>query len=292
MAKDTILTVNERTQLLPFLLANFPNKGRNKVKMLLTRGQVMVENRIVTRHDHPLEANQTVKVLGMGTADRESMHGVRILFEDDDIIVIDKPPGLLSIATEEERTLTAYHILTDHVRVANPRARIFVVHRLDRETSGIMMFAKREEVQQTLQSDWRDMVQERAYVVLVEGRVNPLEGTIETWLKESSTRTMYVSRPGDGVKALTEYKVLDTGGDFTLLEVHLQTGKKNQIRVHMQHIGHSVVGDRRYGARKNPIGRLGLHARVLAFTHPKTGEVLRFETRIPPTFKAALSRKQ
>ncbi|GMA63404.1 RluA family pseudouridine synthase [Alicyclobacillus fastidiosus] len=285
MAKEVTLNVTEAQDLLPFLLEQFPNKGRNKVKTMLTRGQVMVEGRIVTRHDHRLEPRQQVKILGTVRGMGEVLHGIRILFEDEHLIVIDKPPGLLSMATDEEHDRTAYRILMNHVRAASKTARVFIVHRLDRETSGVMMFAKSEAVQQALQNSWRESVLSRAYIVVVEGKVAKPEGKIETWLKESSTKTMFVSRPGDGVKAVTHYRVQRSTAEYSLLEVHLETGRKNQIRVHMQSIGHPVVGDKRYGATKNPIGRLGLHAQLLSFRHPVTEEVLTFETAIPPSFR-------
>lgn len=283
---DKVYTVAEDTSLLPYLIQLFPNKGRNKVKAMLTHRQVKVEGKVVTRHDHVLLTGQHVSILAVGEAGKDVLQGVRILHEDADIIVIDKPAGLLSMATDEEREKTAYRILTDYVRRIDTQARIFIVHRLDKETSGVMMFAKREGVQQALQNDWKNVVQERAYVVLVEGQVRHEKGTIHSWLKESQTKTMYVSRAkGDGQEAITHYEVLQAGKDYSLLQVHLETGRKNQIRVHMQSIGHSVVGDRRYGSTKNPIGRLGLHARTLAFLHPTHREVVRFSTDIPSAFR-------
>ena len=292
MATDRKLTVTEPGLLLPFLLQNLPEKGRNKVKALLTHRQVAVDDQVITRHDHALLPGQSVSIRaasGFAKA-MSSMEGVRILYEDTDIVVIDKPPGLLSIASEEERERTAYHVLTEHVRVRDAAARIFIVHRLDRNTSGVMLFAKRYEVQQALQLDWRETVLERSYVAVVEGLVNPPEGTLRSWLKETKTQTMYVSPiPGDGQEAITHYQVLKAGRDFSLLKIWLETGRKNQIRVQLQSIGHSVVGDKRYGAAKNTLGRLGLHARVLSFRHPVTHQVLRFETDIPPAFRKLLS---
>jgi len=285
MANDKVLIVTDADTLLSFLLAKQPEKGRNKVKALLTHRQVLVNDAVVTRHDHPLVPGQRVILRAVSEDEKESLHGLRILFEDADLLVIDKPPGLLSIATENERELTAYHILTEYVQRYNPKHRIFVVHRLDRETSGVMMFAKKETVQQALQNAWKDTVLERSYVTVVEGFVKSPEGTLKSWLKESKTRSVYVSRPGDGQLAITHYKVLQAERDFSLLEVHLETGKKNQIRVHMQNMGHSVIGDKRYGSKKDPLGRLGLHARVLSFKHPVTDEILRYETDIPQAFR-------
>lgn len=285
--------MDKETQLLPFLLEKYANKGRNKVKSMLTRGQIKVGNRVVTRHDHPLIPGDRVSVLNTGSVQqRELMAGVKMMYEDDDIIVIDKPPGLLSIATEEEKERTAFRILNDYVRENNPKSRVFIVHRLDRETSGVMLFAKSETVKQRLQDNWKELILERSYVVLVEGQVKEEQGTIKNWLKESSTKTMFVSRPGDGVVAVTHYQVIEKSPLYSLLAVQLETGRKNQIRVHMQSIGHSVVGDRRYGGKRSPIDRLGLHARILAFTHPVTGETLRFETAIPAKFRSLVAGKK
>ena len=286
MANDRTFHVEEPTELLPFLLEKLPEKGRNKVKGLLTHHQVKVNNKVVTRHDVPLTPGQLVTVVVSGVAQKETLHGIQIVHEDDDVIVIDKPPGLLSIATDEEREQTAYRILMDYVRRKRPENRIFIVHRLDRETSGLMLFAKSESVQQALQHNWKNTVQKRLYVVVVEGQVNKTEDTIKCWLKESSTHTMYVCKPGDGVLSVTHYKTLKSTEYYSLLEVELETGRKNQIRVHMQSIGHSVLGDKRYGAKTNPLDRLALHARVLNFRHPVTSEVLQFETKIPPAFQS------
>lgn len=249
----------------------------------------MVGNRVVTRHDHLLAAGDKVTILQTGSVQgREAMAGVKIIYEDESLLVINKPPRLLSIATDEEKERTAYRILNEYVQERNPRARLFIVHRLDRDTSGLMMFAKSEAVKNQLQDHWKDVILERSYVALVEGAVEEKQSTIKTWLKESSTKTMYVSQPGDGVVAITHYQVIERTSEYSLLAVQLETGRKNQIRVHMQSIGHSVVGDKRYGSRKNPIARLGLHAQILAFKHPITGETLRFETKIPNQFQRVL----
>lgn len=279
--------VKEPGTLLPFLLTQMPEKGRNKVKGLLTHHQVIVEGQNITRHDYVLKIGQRVTIQSASVSTRDALYGVKILFEDAHIIVIDKPPGLLSIATEKESERTAYHTLMDHVRNENKENRVFVVHRLDKDTSGVMMFAKSEEIQQALQNAWHDVVLERLYIAVVEGTVKTEAGTITAWLKESKTQMMYVSnRPGDGQKSVTHYKVLQSNETYSLLEVKLDTGRKNQIRVHMQSIGHSVVGDKRYGAKKDPLHRLGLHAQVLSFRHPVTGEVLRFATGIPASFRS------
>ncbi|MFC3800050.1 RluA family pseudouridine synthase [Cohnella sp. GCM10012308] len=281
--------VLEPSELLPFLLAKLSGQGRNAVKAILARGQVSVDGKTVTVYNHPLAPGASVSVSRERIEEIPPLIGLSIMFEDDDLIVVAKDAGLLSIASAQETEVTAYRQLTEHVRRTDPRSRIFVVHRLDRDTSGVMMFAKREEIQQALQNNWQEAVTERIYVALVEGRVARAEGTISSWLKESKTLKMYSSPyPNDGQHAVTHYKTLEAKSQLSLLEVKLETGRKNQIRVHMQDIGHPVVGDKKYGARTKVLGRLGLHARVLAFVHPETGEGLRFETDIPKAFLNAL----
>ncbi|MCM3783534.1 RluA family pseudouridine synthase [Neobacillus mesonae] len=285
-------TVQEDTELLPFLLTILSTKSRNSVKAMLSRGQISVSGKEVTAFDHPLTKGMEVSVDSSKKEEAPPLVGLTILHEDEDIIVVHKDSGLLSVASDKEQELTAYRQLMAHVRQAHPANRIFIVHRLDRDTSGVMMFAKSEEIQKSLQDAWRDTVEERTYVALVEGKVKQTEGTITSYLKESKTLKMY-STPyaNDGQKAVTHYKTLQTSRDYSLLEVQLETGRKNQIRVHMEELGHPVAGDKKYGARGRGIGRLGLHARVLAFSHPRTGEKMRFETPIPKVFLRPFSSK-
>ncbi|WP_028612105.1 RluA family pseudouridine synthase [Paenibacillus harenae] len=285
--KSKAYPVTEPMELLPFLIKNISGSGRNAVKSILARGQVSVNGKATTAYNLQLQPGQTVTVSKEGPKEKLPFEGLSILFEDEHIIVVKKDAGLLSVASDtgKENELTAYRQLMAHVRMDHPKNRIFIVHRLDRDTSGVMMFAKSEAVQQQLQNSWQDTVQERTYVALVEGQVKKEQGTITSWLKESKTLKMYSSsHPNDGLHAVTHYKVLRSNKSFSLLEVQLETGRKNQIRVHMEDIGHPVAGDKKYGARTRTLGRLGLHARVLAFTHPVTGKLVRFETEIPKLF--------
>ncbi len=278
-------TVTEPSELMKFLIDKMPGKGRNHIKSLLSRKQVSVNNKTFTQYNHPLEVGQQVEINLSMVGETLQPQGLKIIYEDEDIIVINKQAGLLSIASTLEKEFTAYHQLMDYVKMTNPKNRIFVVHRLDRETSGIMMFAKSEQVQQLLQNSWEEAVIDRAYVVAVEGTVRKPEGVITSWLKESKTLKMYSSPTNNGgQKAVSYYKVLQSTNGYSLLEVRLETGRKNQIRVHMEDIGHPVVGDKKYGSARNPLGRLGLHARILAFYHPVTGKEMRFETDIPEKF--------
>ena len=288
--QPTQLPVIEAGELMKFLLEKLPALTRNNIKSLLAHRQVMVDEQVVTRYNHPLQKGQEVVVNWSLVRDEGHRQGLKILYEDVDLIVIDKPAGLLSMASDKEKLYTAYHQLTDYVRQTNPDNHLFIVHRLDRDTSGVMLFAKNEEAKHKLQDAWKQMVVDRAYVAVVEGKVEKKEGSIKSWLKETKTRLMYSSsKSGDGLEAITHYKVLKASPQYSLLEIRLETGRKNQIRVHMKDIGHSIAGDKKYGAATNPIGRLGLHAHILAFNHPTSGELMRFETEIPRKFSRLLN---
>jgi 23S rRNA pseudouridine1911/1915/1917 synthase len=276
--------VKEPTELLKYLYEVMSSRSRNSVKGILSRGQVLVNGKVSTQFNDSLNPGDRVQIHERVATNEVKMTGVTILHEDNDLIVIEKEPGLLSIASEDEKHLTAYRQLTDYVRNVNPKNRIFVVHRLDRDTSGVMVFAKNKEAQQTLQNSWQESVRERAYIALVEGAVKK-DGTVTSWLTENKMFMVYSSpKPNDGKKAITHYKVLQSNRNFSLLQVNLDTGRKNQIRVHMSDIGHPVVGDKKYGSRNNAIGRLGLHANAIELKHPTTGESMRFESKTPASF--------
>lgn len=283
--RQTRLNVAQPEELMKFLIEKMPDKSRNNIKSLLSHRQVLVDGQVVTKYNHPVKAGQEVSINWALVRDEKPVRGLQILYEDADIIIIDKPAGLLSIASDKEKERTAYHQLTEYVRTKDPENRIFIVHRLDRETSGVMLFAKNEDIKHSLQDNWKEAVVDRAYIAVVEGQVEKKEGRIKSWLQETKTRLVYSSSsPGEGQEAVTHYKVLEAGAGYSLLEIRLETGRKNQIRVHMKDIGHSIIGDKKYGAMTNPIGRLGLHAHILAFYHPVSGELIRFETEVPKKF--------
>ncbi len=281
---DEKWTVETPHKLLAFLYERIPNRSRNTVKGILSRGQVVINGKASTQFDDPLHPGDVVQIHSRVATETVKLSGIRILFEDDDLLVIEKDAGLLTVASKNERHITAYRQLMDYVKTVDPRNRVFIVHRLDRDTSGVMIFAKNKDVQQTLQNDWHNIVPERAYTALVEGSVRK-DGTITTWLKENKAFVVYSSyRPNDGQKAVTHYKVLKKNRHNSLLEVRLETGRKNQIRVHMQDLKHPIVGDRKYGAETRPLGRLGLHAHKISLTHPVTGKALSFESKVPAAF--------
>jgi RluA family pseudouridine synthase len=222
---------------------------------------------------------------GSGPGARFLPKGLVIIYEDGDILVVDKPPGLLTMGTDREKERTAYFMLTDYVRKGNYKSkkRIFIVHRLDRDTSGILIFAKTEEAKLRLQSQWKDT--KKKYLAVVHGTCEKSEETITTYLAENTAHRVYsTSDTTKGRQAQTAYKVLKQTKDLALLEVDLLTGRKHQIRVHLADIGHPVVGDRRYGSGKEPHKRLALHALSISFTHPASGRQVTFETKVPVYF--------
>lgn len=284
-ADTTQFKVTEETELLVFLLAKITGKSRNDVKALLRDKQIYIDGQAVTQFNHPLKPEQVVEVKWKKAPEEQKYRGLSIIFEDQYLIVIEKQAGVLSIATEKQKDNTAYSTLSDHVKRQDPRNRIFVVHRLDRETSGLMMFAKSEKIQKLLQESWNATIEERTYLAVVEGYVEKKQDTITSYLVESKALIVYSSKnPDVGQEAITHYEVLRSNKNFSLLKVNLETGRKNQIRVHAKDIGHSVVGDEKYGAKSDPIKRLGLHAWVLAFKHPITKKDLHFETEMPSKF--------
>lgn len=242
--------------------------------------------------------------------------GLKIVFEDEWLIVVEKPSGMLTTATDKGREVTAYSMLYDYVieeaqqgnisrknrdRFAQDQPRIFIVHRLDRDTSGLLVFAKDEETKRALMDNWEEAVQERRYVAILEGQIDSEEGYIETWMYENQKSLMvhcYDMRPGDtpAKPPRKDWKYASShcrkvrelsidGKPYTEVEFNLETGRRNQIRVHSQYIGHPIAGDRKYGAQTNPFGRLALHAQGLAFIHPWTGKTMRFTARGPKSFK-------
>lgn len=213
---------------------------------------------------------------------------INIVYEDKDILVVDKPPKLLTVSTEKEKTKTLFHMVYQYVKQKNKNNKIFIVHRLDKDTSGLVVFAKSEKVKHLLQDNWNNLVTIRGYIALVEGNIKK-GGTIISYLKETKTHFTYSSNDRKhGKKAITKYELLESSNNYTLININILTGRKNQIRVHMKDINHPIAGDKKYGAKTNPIGRMALHAYILEFYHPISKEKMHFETEIPSGFKKVL----
>lgn len=285
---DTIETYTPDTEvrLLDYLFEAMPQRKRTNVKELLKHNQVRVNGTVTTQFDMPLAAGSTVEVNLTREFPRFYNRRLSIVYEDDDIIVVNKGYGLLSMGNDKVREGTAYSILRDYVKWVNPRNKIFIVHRLDRDTSGLMMFAKTEEAKEAMQHNWNNMVINRKYLAVVEGVVEPDSGVIRSYLAENSRYEVYsTDNPDEGGQlAVTRYRVIKRRNGYTLLEVELDTGRKNQIRVHMKDLGHPIAGDRKYGAKSSPIHRLALHAQTLRFVHPVTRREMNFSTPVPSSF--------
>jgi len=283
--------VNKQTTLMEFLLETLTSTSRNNIKGLLSRKQVLVDGSVVSQFDFQLTKGDSVQISKYPMTVTKTMIGkhkkspLKIIFEDDNIIVIDKPSGLLSIATDNEKEATAYRMLMDYVREKDKHNRIYVVHRLDKDTSGVLMVAKNEKYRDALQNNWNDIVKTREYVAIVEGNLEEKIGTIKSYLRETKTNLMYSShKKGDGQEAITHYRVTKETLKYSMLNVNIDTGRKNQIRVHMADIGHKIIGDDKYQSTKNPLKRLGLHAHKLEFIDPITKELRSFKSNIPGDF--------
>lgn len=292
-AKYTIYNVSEPAELMDFLMQKMAGISRNKVKTLLASRVILVDNAIVTQYNFELKPGMKVQMTRAKNNREFRNPMLKLVYEDAYIIVVEKKEGLLSVSTERQKERTAQHILNEYVKRSHRFNRVFVVHRLDRETSGLMMYAKDEKTQNTLRDNWHDIVTDRRYVSIVSGEMEKDCGTIESWLTD---RKLYVSSSpvddGEGKFAVTHYKTIKRSNGYSLVELELETGRKNQIRVHMSDMGHPVIGDERYGSDCNPLGRLALHAFKLCFYHPVTGELMEFETPYPTAFKGLMLKKQ
>lgn len=294
--EDRIVTwVNDGKEtrgLLEFVTEKAKDFSRTDAKSWLKHGQIMLNGQVTTAFDAPVEPGQEVLVNLNRSFVRFRHPRLKLIYEDDDVIVVDKGYGLLSVGIpnpSKKRIESAYDILRDYIKKKDPRNKLFVVHRLDRDTTGIMMFAKNEEAMETLRHNWNNFVLERVYVALLEGFVKQDEGIIKSRLTENSQYKVFsTENENEGKLAVTRYKVIGRGHGLSLAEFTLDTGRKNQIRVHASEMGHPICGDRKYGASQNRLGRLCLHARTLRFAHPVTRKDMYFESPVPIGFYKAI----
>jgi 23S rRNA pseudouridine1911/1915/1917 synthase len=277
-------TVSSPAELLAYCFEVWPDLKKKQIRTWLKFQAITVNGRPISQFNHPLEAGDVVAVRNDRYAAPRSLvgSGIRVFFEDADIIVIDKPPNLLSIASEAEQERTAYNQLTDHVRGGNPmsRARVWIVHRLDKETSGLMVFAKTPESKEILQSRWDDA--EKRYEAIVEGRLRESSGIFESDLDETNPYKVFsVARSENTRHAVTHFRVLASIPNRSLVELTLETGRRHQIRVQLAEAGCPIIGDKKYGAKSNPAKRLGLHSSALRFPHPVSGKDMVFTCPLP-----------
>lgn len=260
---------------------------RTKVKQLVKHRTIEVNGMVAKSLDLLVRKGDRISLIKDKNESRLiSSLGIRVIYEDEVLIVTEKPAGLLAIASETEKTKTAYYQLNQYLkqRAHGVGERVYIVHRLDRDTSGLMVFAKNEEIKQMLQGNWKKV--EKRYYAVVEGTPGKSEGRIESYLSETKSLKVYSDHQSGSAKlAVTQYRVITRNRLYALLDILLETGRKNQIRVHLADIGHPVAGDKKYGARTDPFRRLGLHAYLLSFKHPVHEEPMRFESRMPKQFR-------
>lgn len=280
-----VYTVEEDAQLLDWLIANLKGLSRNKVKDTLHGRGIKVNGKIVTQFDYPLTRGMKISVSKSKKNDTFKSRYVNLVYEDPYLVVIEKKPGILSMAAGH-KSLNVKTVLDDYFRQTKQRCTAHVVHRLDRDTSGLMVYAKDMLTEQTLEHEWHNIVYDRRYVAVVSGEMEEDEGTIANWLKDNKAYVTYSSPVDNGGKyAVTHFHVLDRTTEHSLVEYKLETGRKNQIRVHSADMNHPVCGDVKYGNGDDPIHRLCLHAYMLHFFHPVTRARMEFETPIPSQFR-------
>lgn len=276
------------TTLMEFAFSILPDAKRGDIKKWLKFGHFAINGHVATAFDTPVEPGATVELNFTRPFVVFKHPRLKLVYEDDDIIVVDKGYGLLSVGTDSSKKSnveTAYSILREYVKAAHPGNKIFIVHRLDRDTSGLMIFAKNMEAKENLQHNWNNMVLERRYVALLDGELKEQSGVIRTHLAETSQHEVYSVADGDsGKMAITRYRVRRKGKGHTLAEFSLDTGRKNQIRVHARDLGCPITGDKKYGNGSGPLHRLALHAETLRFAHPITRRDMNFISPVPSQF--------
>lgn len=281
----TPFRVKEETTLLPFIEQALNGISHSKAKAILAGGGVRVDHKNTRQFDLALHPGQLVEISKQKPKEELKSKFVKVVYEDPQIIVIEKAVGILSMASDHH-AFSVKSVLDDYFHKTHQKCTAHVVHRLDRDTSGLLVYAKTIEAEQILEHNWRDIVTDRRYLALVSGELEQKEGTVKSWLKDNKVFFTFSSPTDNGGKyAVTHYRMLKTDGRHSIVELKLETGRKNQIRVHLQDLGHPVCGDVKYGNGDDPIGRLALHAFRLDFYHPITGEHLHFETPVPRKFR-------
>lgn len=273
--------------LLEFLLKNVKNQSRNNIKTLLSNRQILVNKKTETKYNYELKENDIVTLSLFPDGHKTKIPcPFQILYEDNNYIAINKPSGMLSVNLNEGNTKNAYILLKDYLKEINPKEQIFITHRIDRDTSGVLLFTKNLMAHDLLQDSWNELVSKREYVAVCEGIFEKKSGTIVSYIVEGDTKLCYSTKNDKiGKKAVSHYEVLKENGNLSLVSVNIDTGRKNQIRVHMQDIKHPIIGDKKYHTNLTYLNRLGLHARTLTFMDPITNKEINIVSTIPLEFK-------
>ena len=270
--------INKEIILFDYLKEILPNKSKNNIKSLLKNECIYINNKIITKYNYLLKENDILYI-------KYKTSNLDIIYEDNNIIVIDKPSGLLTISNEKEKVKTLYHYVLEYLK--KKKQKVFIIHRLDKDTSGIVIFAKNEKIKKLYQDNWNDLVIKRGYIAVVYGKTKDND-TIKSYLKENSNMMVYSSK--DGKLAITHYQKLKSNNKYTMLQVYIDTGRKNQIRVHMKENGTPIIGDKKYGCKDNSLKRLGLHSNILIVKNLINNNILKFSSDYPKEFDELLRR--
>lgn len=272
------LIVLYNDELFNYLRNNLVSKSKNNIKSLLKNECVYVNNKLVTKYNYIVNKNDVIVI---GKNIKKDNFNLKIIYEDNDIIVVDKPTKILTISNDKEKEKTLYREVSNYLK--KEKKKVFVIHRLDFDTSGVIMFAKREKVQQLYQDNWNNLAKVREYTAVVQGKTNN-KGHIESYLKMSKSLQVYSSKNKDGLFSITDYERIKFNDKYSMLKILISTGRRNQIRCHMYDIGHPIVGDLRYKSKDNSLGRLALHANRLEIIDPLTNKLMIFVSEVPKEF--------
>ena len=272
------LIVLYNDELFNYLRNNLVSKSKNNIKSLLKNECVYVNNKLVTKYNYIVNKNDVIVI---GKNIKKDNFNLKIIYEDNDIIVVDKPTKILTISNDKEKEKTLYREVSNYLK--REKKKVFVIHRLDFDTSGVIMFAKSQKVQQLYQDNWNNLAKVREYTAVVQGKTNN-KGHIESYLKMSKSLQVYSSKNKDGLFSITDYERIKFNDKYSMLKILISTGRRNQIRCHMYDIGHPIVGDLRYKSKDNSLGRLALHANRLEIINPLTNELMIFVSEVPKEF--------
>ncbi len=272
------LIVLYNDELFNYLRNNLVSKSKNNIKSLLKNECVYVNNKLVTKYNYIVNKNDVIVI---GKNIKKDNFNLKIIYEDNDIIVVDKPTKILTISNDKEKEKTLYREVSNYLK--KEKKKVFVIHRLDFDTSGVIMFAKSQKVQQLYQDNWNNLAKVREYTAVVQGKTNN-KGHIESYLKMSKSLQVYSSKNKDGLFSITDYERIKFNDKYSMLKILISTGRRNQIRCHMYDIGHPIVGDLRYKSKDNSLGRLALHANRLEIINPLINKLMIFVSEIPKEF--------
>lgn len=278
MSKCQNFVSNDTITLLKAISSFKKDLSNKTIKNYIKNKMVYVNDNVITNSSYIIHPNDIVTIF----YEKKIIpnYNLDILYEDDYLIVINKPQGLLSISNDKEKFITAYRMVSDYVKSVNKRNLIFVVHRLDQDTSGILMFCKNEKIRDKMQENWNNITKKRGYIAIVDGKMNG-KATIRSYLVEDKNQFVYSSYHGIGKEAITHYEVIKNNNNYSMLQVFIDTGRRNQIRVHLSERGYPIVGDKKYRCKTNPIKRLCLHANILEFIHPVNKKLVTIKCNIP-----------